>query len=214
MSVCKVLLVIGLVLLPAASTHAGIILNIFESGNDVVINFSGSANTSGLTFHSDGVSTHTVRPQGWSFGTSTTNVPTTRYTGITHPATYFYTGSVNLTPSSGSGDRLGIQQGALNLLVLPRNYTSGTQLSGTSTFNNATLQSLNFTPGTYITTWGSVANGNADSLIMNVGIAAVPEPSSMALLSVGAIGLAARRWHRRNSRVAQAPNKTDSNLAS
>ncbi len=34
--------------LPVASTHSGFIVNIVESGNDVVATFSGSANTSGL----------------------------------------------------------------------------------------------------------------------------------------------------------------------
>ncbi len=196
MRVCTVVLLLAWALLPTVSVLGGFVVNIVETGPDVVITFSGSANTSGLAAPGDGVSSPALRTTGWGFGTSTTNVPTSRFAGIVNPPTYFYTGTLSLTPNSGSGDRLGLLP-TLNILVLPRNYVSGTQLSGTSTFTNATLQSLNMTPGVYTTTWGSGAN--ADSLIMNVGVTAVPEPSSLVLLSVGAVGLFARRLRRRTS---------------
>ncbi len=53
--------------------------------------------------------------------------------------------------------------------------------NGTATWNNQTFASFGATPGTYVWTWGSGAN--AGSFTLNIGgTAAVPEPSSLALL--------------------------------
>ena len=195
MSACRTLLALALAIFPVLSARAGLVVNIDQVGNDVVVNFSGSADTRGMIAPTDGVSTLTLRPGNMAFGTSTVNVPTSRFGGISNPSPSPYTGSAILSPSSGSGDRLGILT-SINLLVLPRGYVSGTQLLGTNTFNNATLQSLSLTTGTHVWSWGSVANGNADTLVMNIGVTAVPEPSSMVLLSIGAAGLALMRRSR------------------
>jgi hypothetical protein len=65
-------------------------------------------------------------------------------------------------------------------LIVPIGYVSGSALSDTSTYDNATFNSLGVTPGTYVWTWGSGAN--ADSFTLNIGAAVVPEPSSLLLL--------------------------------
>jgi hypothetical protein len=60
-------------------------------------------------------------------------------------------------------------------------------------FANQTFASIGLTPGTYTWTWGS--GSNADSLTVQIGPAAVPEPASVLVVEVGFLGLAAVR-HR------------------
>jgi hypothetical protein len=64
---------------------------------------------------------------------------------------------------------------------------SGDPLSDTSTYDNATFASLGATPGTYTWTWGSGAH--ADSFTLQIGAAAVPEPSTWAMMLLGFAGL-------------------------
>ena len=99
-------------------------------------------------------------------------------------------GTQFFTPaSSGSGDRVGTFGGTGDEgIFVPQGYTFGTALSATNTFSSKSFASLGLTPGTYTTTWG--AGATADFLTINVGAAAaVPEPSTFALLGMGAIGL-------------------------
>jgi hypothetical protein len=64
-------------------------------------------------------------------------------------------------------------------------------------YAGATFASLGVTPGTYVWAWGSAAT--ADSLTLQIGPAAVPEPVSLSLLAVGVAGLAVRHWRRRTA---------------
>ena len=54
-----------------------------------------------------------------------------------------------------------------NQIFVPSGYTSGSFISGTTTFNSTTLATLEATPGTYTWSWGSGAN--ASSIILQVG---------------------------------------------
>ena len=45
-------------------------------------------------------------------------------------------------------------------LIVPRGYVSGTFLSDSATYSDATFATLGVTPGTYVWTWGSGANQN------------------------------------------------------
>ena len=83
------------------------------------------------------------------------------------------------------------------LLLVPLGYVSGTPLSATDTYANQTFSSLGLTPGTYTTTWGTGAH--ADFLTVQVGPAAVPEPSALVTAGLGMLvcgGLACRRRKR------------------
>src|SRR5437762_377717 len=90
--------------------------------------------------------------------------------------------------SSGSGDSVGIFRDTSTLLV-PSGYVSGTALSDSATYNNATFDSLGVTPGTYVWTWGAGANQN-----FTLQIGAVPDGgSTVSLLGCALLGLVALR---------------------
>ncbi len=100
------------------------------------------------------------------------------YSGLTGPAS-FGTGGMK-SASAGSGDLVGFYRSSTDLVV-PSGYASGTALSDSDTYTGQSFATLGITPGTYTYTWGTGAN--ADSLTIN---AVVPEPSTWALLAVGA----------------------------
>ena len=57
---------------------------------------------------------------------------------------------VSFGASSFTGNVMGVRQGAVGpIAIVPSSYVSGNPLSGTATFNNQTLATLGFTPGTY-----------------------------------------------------------------
>src|SRR5439155_14422727 len=66
--------------------------------------------------------------------------------------------------NSGTGDLVGILrsirlQGS-RVLTVPRGYVSGTALSDSAIYSDASLATLGVTPGTYVWKWGTGANQN------------------------------------------------------
>jgi hypothetical protein len=101
-------------------------------------------------------------------------------------------------PNTSSGDLVGIagnvNVGAdhVGVLTVPDGYVSGTALSDSMTFNNATFASLGLTPGTYVWTWGTGLENQNFTLV--IGGAGVPDGgSTVSLLGCALLGLAAVR---------------------
>jgi hypothetical protein len=123
------------------------------------------------------------------------------YFGISGPTSF---GTGNFTPvSSESGQFAGIIDGITigslsGAVLVPDGYTSGSTLTSSATWDSTTISGLGLTPGTYIYTWGSVANGTADSLVVEISS---PEPSSLILLGMGGVGLLGYGWRRRRKSV-------------
>ena len=69
---------------------------------------------------------------------------------------------------------------------MPLGYLTDSALSDTSTYSGQTFTSLGVTPGTYEWTWGSGANQN---FTLEIGVAAVPEASTWAMMLLGFAGL-------------------------
>ena len=197
------LLTCAAALAAAAHAHAALTFQLEQVGDDVVLTGSGSLNVSVLTLDGQAAVGSGLNPH---FGVAQVgtiedfgNLVDT-YLGATGPSSFGNDTDLNFKfADSGTGDAAGISGAGLGNgteIRLPAGYVSGDPLFGTATFDGATFASLGFTPGTYTYTWGSGLN--ADSLTVT---SVVPEPSTWALMTVGA-GLLAFSVARR--RYAQA----------
>ena len=186
-SISLFLLFSSFFVLGAQPTHAVLLLQAEQLGNDVVITGSGSANTSALT-NVGNVNDFTnvltdsqiaAGPEAFDTGL------VTLWSGITGPVSFGSDPNFVQSPDSGSGTLFGIIASNLTpspQIFLPQGYSSGASLVGTSTFANSLLTSLGFVPGsTFTWLWGS--GGSADSLVLNVlstSPAQVPAPLPIA----------------------------------
>jgi PEP-CTERM motif len=172
--------------LSAPPARAGYVVDLTQQGSNVVATGSGPIDLTGLTFFSSlGAPSSLINPGEGFILTGPAPILGDQYTGITGP-TSFGGGSIAFA-ASGSGDEVGI---LFEKLVVPVGY-SGTALSDTATYGSQTFSSLGVTPGTYKWTWGTGANQN---FTLVIGAAAVPEPSTWAMMLLGFAGLSYAGW--------------------
>jgi hypothetical protein len=166
-----------------------------QVGSNVVATGSGPINLTGLTF------VVSEQVSGFPGVAPSDGIINTGPTGLLHFDAYVpFTGPTSFGSSGlavlaniGSGDPVGIDNLA-GLLYLPLGYVSGSALSSSATFNNATLASLGVTPGTYVWTWGDGANQNFTLQIGSVGVPGVPDGgSTVSLLGCALLGLVGLR---------------------
>ncbi len=182
---------LGLTALPDRAS-ALFLFTVAQSGANVVVTGSGTLNTTALTLGNTATQNPEVFPGFSVVYSGPASSAVQNYTGVTVPASFGSGGSTNATSSSGSF--VGVVGFISDSIYVPTGYVSGTALADTSTYANTTIATLGFTPGTYTDTWGT-GTANADSLVVNV----VPEPSTWALLSLGAglLSLTLRRHANR-----------------
>jgi PEP-CTERM motif len=178
------------------TADAGLVIDVFQLGGDVVATASGSIDLTDLTYSfSSGVNpnvnpriaTVIIGPPGGG--------PVDIYRGFSGPTNF---GSHVITrTSSATGDIIGVD-GGLGEIDVPAGYVSGSALSGSMTLDSTTIAGMGMTSGTYTWTWGSGAD--ADSLTVN--IASVPEPSTLVLAGAALLAGMATWVRRRNRRAA------------
>jgi hypothetical protein len=180
--------------------EASFIIDITQSGGNVVATGSGTINTAGLT--SDGTNTgldavvYASHFGKGEIGLGSQPFDADKYTGFSTGVTFGSGGRHYAT--SGTGDGVVFIPTSGNLYV-PEDYVSGSALSDTATWDSTTIALLGLTPGVYVDTWGS--GSNADSLTVN--IEGAPEPASVWLLCLGGIGLVMLRLRKRNHITAE-----------
>jgi PEP-CTERM motif len=178
----------------SGGADAAIVINISDVGSNVVASTSGSADLTGLT----AIDTALLFAPGEvtpSKGGATAGDPgqTLFYKGADGPKS-FGTGA-KTEASVGNGDFVGVfavNPFALSpVILLSQKYVSGTPLTGSSVFENQSLESLGLTVGEYTYTWG--VGDHTDSLTIKVGD--IPEPSTwtMMLLAFAGLGFAGYR---------------------
>jgi hypothetical protein len=113
------------------------------------------------------------------------------YTGFSGPTSW------SSSPAFGSGTSVGSAFSIYGLggdLFLPHGYVSGSQLNNVATFSNETIEDLGLIPGsTFTYTFGNGAD--ADSVVFEV--AAVPEPSTWAMMILGFAGIGFAAYRKR-----------------
>lgn len=173
-------------------TKASVVLNIVESGANVVATASGSVDLAGLTNAGGTAFNAAVRPStAWlllnAYPTVTQGIS---YSGVSGP-TSLGSGNAFVSATTGSGDAFGLFGSSL---LLSNTYVSGTQLQVSDTWSNTTLAALGLSAGVYVYTWGTGAH--SDSLTINVG--SVPEPSTWAMMILGFCGLGFMAYRRKS----------------
>ena len=167
---------------PTTSPVVGDVVNmtLLEVGGDVVLSGAGTMNLTSLNFLQNKFSSANLVPVGSQFGCGTAGpgpFNSEFYTGSTFTSPVNFGTGGQTVGNSGTGDFFGIGFLGVRGLFVQSGYTSGSFISGTTTFNSTTLATLGATPGTYTWSWGSGAN--ASSIVMTVGAGSVtPTPTS------------------------------------
>lgn len=177
----------------APKAHAVYTVTVTESGSDVVAAGAGSLDVSGLSFHNTSMGTPQI---SGLFDVATGGPPGPQnldvYYGIASYPTSMGSG-LQFFPDSGSGDVVGASH---DTLYVPVGYAGGA-LSSTQTFNNRTLVGMGLTPGTYTWSWSS---DSYRVVIGTVEVTDLPEPASVILLGVPAVGMMLRTGRRDRGR--------------
>jgi|SRR5271163_2715147 hypothetical protein len=143
-----VAVVLGLMAL-GGQAEASVIIDVYQSGGDVITTESGSVDLTDLTYNYSNPGQGGMTPSAGDIvigGPANGDV----YFSVSGPAS-FGTGGFT-SASSNSGDVFAI---GLGQLAVPSGYVSGTALSGSSTCDGQTFVSLGLMPGKYVYTWGS-----------------------------------------------------------
>jgi hypothetical protein len=185
-------------LLGQGQAKAVLTYNIFQSGNDVVIQASGSlnlANPKGPTYRCGRngllISSLAVICTGNDNPVPGTNL----YYDITGPASFGGNGTYD--PASSTTGIFTILWGEARapqggIFSIDNTYMNGSTISATATFSNTTLSALDFTqPAGLIGTWSLVDSGDSIEVYLERQSSTVPGP--LPLLGAGA----AFGWSRR-----------------
>ena len=184
-------------LIVASPAQGGFIVTLEQVGGNVVAKGSGAIDLTGLTLSPNTFGAIAGLVPKVAFvdtGPAGLNGSLNGYLGFSGPTSFG--SSLATSASSGSGDFVGMH--GIGLLLLPMGYVSGTALSDTSTYDNATFSTLGATPGTYVWMWGTGVNQN---FTLQIGSAAVPDfGSTFGLFSLAlAVLFGASRFRSRQA---------------
>jgi len=154
--------------------HAAMIINVNESGGDVIASANGSINTAALTRYGGGTfsggATYGSGYNAFYDGVLLVTTPAANiYPYIINTNIAFSTGESIFWATANSGGTIGITSSSTSgqdRLYVPNSYVSNTPITASSTWSGTTIAGLGLIPGTYVVTWGS--GETADSLTINI----------------------------------------------
>jgi hypothetical protein len=197
-------------LLAVPGAQAAYTITVQQVGGDVVATGSGSLDVTSFgsgTADTDSAQIGTTNGNSFVYvGGSTDGSALTAYSDEGNPIgggdPMFGVVGEGGYASSASGDLVGLVPANLfnfdsdTVLYVPQGYVSGAPLSGTATWEGATINSLGLFAGTYVWTWGDSAAADSFTLVIvapdDPGTR-VPEPGTALLLGAGVLGLGAVR---------------------
>jgi hypothetical protein len=177
-------------ILSVAEANASVIFTLQLVGDDYVMTGSGTLDLTGFTASH----TFSIDPQISAktfFLVGAKGQTFQEYDGpITGPTSIGPGDFHGLLADSGTGDLFGMGFMAGDQSIpLPVGYVSGQALSGTATYVHRLLFPNVITPGTYVWTLG-----NGDTITLDaISAVAAPEPTTLALVATGVLGLVSRR---------------------
>ena len=189
----RLIWILCFVLFAHSEARADLSFTMVEDGSDVVLTGSGTVDLTDMG-----------RRGTFTKGAEAFPVLSIFVTGSATPATVelrtggaigpnsFGAGSTRVSASFGSGDTFGLNGPPANSsqfggLWLPNGYSSGSFLSGSSTYSNHSYDSLGITPGDY--SW-TVKN---NTVTLSVVPSPIPEPGVFLLSSMATSLLLLRR---------------------
>ena len=170
-----------------SAANAAVVINVVESGSDVIFSYTGQLDLSGLTKTGEGTwgGTGNLYPASGLFSPGSGTYDTYSITSL---ASFGNTTLSQATSDSGA-NRFGLYPGMGGPeLLVPQGYVSNSSLSGGSTYSGS-FSSLGLTQGVY------TANLPSDTITMNIG--AVPVPAPLPLLGLGAATAFSRKLKQR-----------------
>ena len=183
-------LAVGGVVTSVPKARAEMLFTAAQDGGNVVFTISGEVNTSVLTNVPYGGSASGAAFFEDTLAAGTSGAPLS-YSVPGANLTSLFNASIFVFSDSDSGAVFGMNSGNGTIYV-PAGYVSGTLIDGTSTFDATTLAGLGLIPGaSYTYNYGTGVS--ADSMVFNIAPTPAPEPASMALLTIGLLGVGAAR---------------------
>lgn len=178
----------ALLLAPGAAQATPYIVKLVQQGSNVIAVGNGSLDLTGLVdeFNSPAIGPLMHPDTPLFIETGPGSVEIDFYGGsISGPSSFGPGGNTSAT--GGSQDEVALQTGgAIAGVAVPHGYSSGSTLSSTAVWDNATFASLGVTPGTYVWTWGSGAADESFTIMIG-GTISAPEPAALGMFGLGVL---------------------------
>ncbi|MFM7109419.1 MAG: PEP-CTERM sorting domain-containing protein [Planctomycetaceae bacterium] len=203
---CMIAVALGCFATRSAAT--GLVINVYQSGADVIASASGSINYLPSPDYEGATAPRAfVRPMFADIGFGNVSLnPSNLYVLTTHPDSYGPGGNTTFADYGSSNVNFSLGD---YYLSLPASYTQGSSINATATYQNYTIAGLFMTTGTYYYTWGDGVNTDTATLIIGAPPAPPPGPTTSYWSPSSGLG-GTQTWSTGPANTYWAPNSDGS----